>query len=75
MADPDRLTSRTRILGVLTVSCYAIGYPIALGAHSKVGWIFVGLGGPFLIALLVTVVQRVHFAAEAERTQARDPSG
>jgi hypothetical protein len=64
MADRDdpaaRRSRRTRVLVVVTALCYAIGYPLALGAHSNVGWIFVGLGGPFLIALLITVIQRVH---------------
>lgn len=60
MADTARLSRRLRILTVATALCYAIGYPLALGGHSSIGWIFVGLGGPFLIALLITVIQRVH---------------
>ena len=75
MADRDRLTRRIQILVVVTALCYAIGYPVALGAHSNVGWIFVGLGGPFLIALLITVVQRVHLDAETERTRGGNRSG
>ena len=74
MADRDRLTRRMKILVVVTALCYAVGYPVALGAHSNVGWIFVGLGGPFLIALLITVVQRVHLDAETERTRDGDRS-
>jgi ABC-type spermidine/putrescine transport system permease subunit I len=60
MADSERLSRRLRLLTVVTAACYAIGYPLALGAHSNVGWVFVALGGPFLIALLITVIQRVH---------------
>lgn len=60
MANSERLSRRLRTLTVITAACYALGYPLALGAHSNVGWIFVGIGGPFLIALLITVIQRVH---------------
>jgi len=60
MADSARVSRRLRVLLVATALCYAIGYPLALGARSNVGWIFVGLGGPLLIALLITVIQRVH---------------
>jgi hypothetical protein len=47
-----------------TALCYAIGYPLALVAHSAVGWVFVTLGGPLLIAVGVVVIRRVHFSAE-----------
>lgn len=74
MADRERLNRRMQILAAATALCYAIGYPLALAAHSNLGWIFVGLGGPVLIALLITVVQRVHLDMEAERAQARERS-
>lgn len=64
------------ILLAATVLCYAVGYPLAIFGHSSVGWIFVGLGGPFLIALGVSVIRRVHASAEAARSSAGDvPAG
>lgn len=48
------------ILLAATVVCYAVGYPLALIGHSDVGWVFVFLGGPLLIALLVVVIRRVQ---------------
>jgi hypothetical protein len=66
MADSAHLARRMRVLTVVTALCYAIGYPLALGADSNVGWIFVGLGGPFLIALLITVIQRVHLDSRSD---------
>ena len=55
------------ILLVATALCYLIGYPLALIGHSPIGWIFVTLGGPLLIALGVVVIRRVHTGAEAAR--------
>ena len=55
------------ILLAATALCYLIGYPLALIGHSPIGWIFVTLGGPLLIALGVVVVRRVHTGAEAAR--------
>jgi hypothetical protein len=49
-----------KILLVLTVLCYAIGYPVALAGHSFLGWVLVFLGGPLLIAVLVLVIRRVQ---------------
>ena len=46
------------ILGCATVLCYAIGYPLALLARSSVGWVFVTLGGPLLVAFVVVVIRR-----------------
>jgi hypothetical protein len=53
-----------RWLLAATLLCYAIGYPVALLAHSVVGWVFVFLGGPLLIALGVATVRQLHRAAE-----------
>lgn len=60
--------------------CYAVGYPLALVGHSVAGWVLVFLGGPFLIALGVVVIRRVHRAsraplppAAAERDEAGPP--
>jgi hypothetical protein len=56
-------SSRRHPLTVLiaaTVLCYAVGYPLALIGHSDIGWIFVFLGGPLLIAVLAVVIRRVH---------------
>ena len=55
------------ILLAATALCYLIGYPLALVGHSPVGWIFVTLGGPLLIAVGVVVIRRVHSGAEAAR--------
>ena len=54
------------VLGV-TALCYLVGYPLALVAHSAVGWAFVALGGPFLLALLAMVIHRVHLSSAAPR--------
>jgi len=74
MAGSARVTRRLRLLTVATALCYAVGYPLALGAHSAVGWIFVALGGPFLVALLFMVIQRVHAdVMAADRDDRRAP--
>ena len=52
-------------LVVLTVLCYAIGYPLALIGHSALGWVFVALGGPLLIATGIVVIRRVHISIDA----------
>jgi hypothetical protein len=46
------------ILAAATLLCYAIGYPLALIGGSSVGWVFVTLGGPLLIAVLVLLIRR-----------------
>jgi hypothetical protein len=56
----DREARALRVLIVATALCYAIGYPVALIGHSNVGWIFVGLGGPLLIAVILLVIRRVQ---------------
>jgi hypothetical protein len=53
----------TRLLWGLTVAtalCYAIGYPLALGAGVTFGWVLVTLGGPLLIAVGVLLIRRLH---------------
>jgi hypothetical protein len=40
--------------------CYLVGYPVAIVAHSAVGWVFVTVGGAFLLALGVITIRRVH---------------
>lgn len=68
MIEPEQRSQRTLIaLVAATALCYLIGYPLALAGHSSVGWVFVALGGPLLIALGITVIRRVHFAAERSR--------
>lgn len=64
---PERGQRRLVILIAATALCYLIGYPLALVGHSPVGWIFVTLGGPLLIALGVVVIRRVHHGSEAAR--------
>lgn len=60
------------------VLCYGVGYPVALLGHSVAGWVLVFLGGPFLIALGVVVIRRVHRSsrapAAAEPRDARPPA-
>jgi drug/metabolite transporter superfamily protein YnfA len=43
-----------------TALCYAIGYPLALIGKSSVGWVFVSLGGIFLVAAVWLFIRRVH---------------
>ena len=49
-----------RLLLAATALCYLVGYPLALVGHSPVGWVFVTLGGPLLIALGVVAVRHLH---------------
>jgi hypothetical protein len=51
------------LLLIATVACYGIGYPLALWGHSNVGWVFVFLGGPLLLALGVLAVRTLHRGA------------
>ena len=56
-------TTRPRTLWLLlaaTALCYLIGYPVALVGHSAAGWVFVGLGGPLLMALGALTVRHLH---------------
>lgn len=65
------LIRRNRTLVILfgiTALCYLIGYPLALVWNSNIGWIFVGLGGPMLIAsgvVLIRCVQSGEFARQS----------
>jgi hypothetical protein len=56
----DREAHALRLLIVATALCYGIGYPVALFGHSSIGWIFVALGGPLLIAVIALVIRRVQ---------------
>jgi hypothetical protein len=56
----DRADRALWLLIAATALCYAIGYPLAMIAGSDVGWIFVTLGGPLLIAVLVLLIRRAH---------------
>jgi hypothetical protein len=47
------------VTGAAALLCYAVGYPVALVAHSGVGWVFVSVGGVFLLALGVVTVRRI----------------
>ena len=60
ITSPDREARALRTLIVATALCYAIGYPIALVGHSNIGGVFVALGGPLLIAVIVLVIRRVQ---------------
>ncbi len=56
---PKPTRTQTR-LGIAVLICYAIGYPVALVADSPVGWVFVTVGGVFLLWLGVVTVRRMH---------------
>ncbi|MGH8889268.1 MAG: hypothetical protein ACRDV3_05825 [Acidothermaceae bacterium] len=58
-----RPTQAQIALGVATILCYAIGYPVAILAHSVIGWLFVTIGGVFLLALGVITVRRIDRVA------------
>jgi hypothetical protein len=59
-------TSRDRgdralwLLVAATAICYAVGYPLALIGGSNVGWVFVTLGGPLLVAVVVLLIRRAQ---------------
>jgi ABC-type enterobactin transport system permease subunit len=57
MPKPTRAQTR---LGIAVLLCYAIGYPVALVVDSPVGWVFVTLGGIFLLLLGIVTVRRIH---------------
>lgn len=57
---PEREDRALAILCLATVAAYAVGYPVALIGHSNVGWIFVALGGPLLVAVFVLIIRRVQ---------------
>jgi hypothetical protein len=57
MPKPTRAQAR---LGIAVLLCYAIGYPVALVVDSPLGWVFVTLGGIFLLLLGVVTVRRIH---------------
>lgn len=63
MSRPTRSDRRLVLVLAATALCYLIGYPLALVGHSAIGWIFVALGGPFLLALLGMVIHRVHLSS------------
>jgi ABC-type enterobactin transport system permease subunit len=46
-------------LGLATLVSYAIGYPVAIIAHAAVGWVFVSIGGVFLLWLIVVTVRQI----------------
>ncbi len=54
------MTRQQRLLLVATLLAYAVGYPVALVAHSSFGWVLVSLGGVLLLALGVVTIQRLH---------------
>ena len=53
---PDRTQVR---LAIACIACYAVGYPVAILAHSGVGWVLVTVGGVLLLALGVVTVRRI----------------
>ena len=45
---------------IITLLCYATGYPIALWLNQPWGWILVTAGGFFLMWLVVLVIRRIN---------------
>jgi hypothetical protein len=74
MTTPNRSDRRLVLVLAATALCYLIGYPLALVGHSAIGWIFVALGGPLLVALLAMVVHRLHLSSTASPGPSRTPT-
>ena len=55
-----RPDSKQQRLLIITLACYATGYPIALWLNQPWGWILVTAGGFFLLWLVVTVIRRIN---------------
>ena len=53
-------TRAQKWLVVVTVLCYAVGYPLGIVLDSAFGWVLVSLGGLGLLALGVVTVRRVN---------------
>ena len=53
---------------IITLACYATGYPIALGLDQAWGWILVTVGGFFLIWLLLITIRRMNSAGDPPPT-------
>jgi hypothetical protein len=51
------------VLAIATVVAYAVGYPVAIFAHSIIGWVLVMVGGVFLLLFLLATIRRVHRGA------------
>ncbi|MEO6700855.1 MAG: hypothetical protein ABI140_19725 [Jatrophihabitantaceae bacterium] len=49
-----------------TAACYAVGYPVALLAHTLFGWLLVSVGGLLLMVLALVTVSRVHRGAKSD---------
>ena len=66
---PDELRpdSKQRRLLIITLACYATGYPIALWLNQPWGWILVTAGGFFLMWLIISVVRRINGRADDTR--------
>lgn len=64
-AGMPRPSGAQSVLAVAAGLCYVVGYPVALLAHSAVGWVFVTLGGVLLLALGVLTIRRVHRASQS----------
>jgi hypothetical protein len=58
-----RGTRSQTVLAIATVLAYAVGYPVAIFAHSLIGWVLVMVGGVFLLLFLLTTIRRIHRGA------------
>lgn len=67
---PPDLPVPTRLqwgLIIAVLLCYGIGYPVALLAHSSLGWLLVGAGGLPLVALAAVTVRRIYLSDRRSR--------
>ncbi|MGV8964921.1 MAG: hypothetical protein ACOH2F_01460 [Cellulomonas sp.] len=57
-----QLTRAQRWLLALAALSYAVGYPLGIALEWVIGWVFVSLGGVFLLALGVVTVRQMNRA-------------
>jgi len=71
LPDEWRQDPKQRRLLIITLLCYATGYPIALWLNQPWGWILVTAGGFFLMWLVILIIRRInakHGAAPPQPT-------
>ena len=65
---PDQ---KQRRLLIITLLCYATGYPIALWLNQPWGWILVTAGGFFLMWLVVLFIRRINAKSDGTPMQSQ----
>jgi hypothetical protein len=58
--DNVRLSRAQTVSGAASLVSYALGYPVAIFAHSAIGWVLVMLGGFFLFFFGIVTIRRIH---------------